>query len=466
MSRTIDPFDELAAMFLSSPAPAQPLQAAPPRTIAPQRSQTSRVPKAAPRPAIDVLVVGHLPVRAGLWLTPYADAVARDHGCVALVRLDGSEPSLQILRGPAEFTSSPQPVTLQHGIAELGGSVNAWIVRPAPGGAADSTELVASGSPQVTILSSGDEAAVVAAYQVIKNLSQAAQETDSPVPAVQLAVMGCDQVAAEAVVERLNRTTVSFLGVEVRLANSLPRMDASIRSTRYMSFAHEPMPALADVLAWLKDAEQASLRRPVQSPGVIGRVGGEEHSTESRADSAPRRATLRIEDPQPSPRAGNGIHREVQPAAGDVPMRLRPKPAMDVEAKDTAQPREPDDHGRPIPLATHVEGLTPLIVRMPGHEHVELAVDRAGRLHVLCNEPVLRDLHVVQSWAHAHREIIAMACPQSFIDQSATVIGHVFTDRPAALADLHGTDLHLHVRAPVVVNGQTGWYAAPLNSPK
>jgi hypothetical protein len=46
------------------------------------------------------------------------------------------------------------------------------------------------------------------------------------------------------------------------------------------------------------------------------------------------------------------------------------------------------------------------------------------------------------------------------------VIAHVFTDRPTALADLYNTDLHLHVRAPVVVNGQTGWYIAPLNMPK
>lgn len=438
-----------------------------------ERLQSAPMPRAMPRPLTDVLVVGHLPVRSGLWLTPYADAVAREHGCVGLVRLDGGEPSLQVVRGSDGLEATAAPDTLQQSIAELAGEVNAWIVRP--GNADEAVELVAAGSPQVTILTSADEAAVVAAYQVIKNLAQAAQDGDCAVPHVCLAVMGADQSAAETVVERLNRTTVSFLGVEVRLACSLARMDAGIRSTRYQSFSHEPIPALADVLAWVKEAQSVAPRRagvnvnvnanavaPNLTPGVIGRVGA--------APQPSRRPPLRVEEPLPSQRVASGSDHETpsraQVVASDAPVRLRPKPAMDVEAKDAVQAREPDDHGRPVALAAHVEGLTPLIVRMPGHEQVEVAVDRTGRMHVLALEGSLRELRVMEAWAFAHRELIAMASAQHFIDQSATVIAHVFTDRPAALADLHGTDLRLHVRAPVVVNGQTGWYAAPLNSPK
>jgi hypothetical protein len=87
-------------------------------------------------------------------------------------------------------------------------------------------------------------------------------------------------------------------------------------------------------------------------------------------------------------------------------------------------------------------------------------------LHVLCQEAALRELRAVEAWTLSHREIITLACPQHTIDRTASVIAHVFTDRPTALADLHNTSLHLHVRAPVVVNGQTGWYIAPLNMPK
>jgi hypothetical protein len=375
---------------------------------------------------------------------------------------------VQILRGPAELMSSRQPATLEQAIDELSPLVNAWIVRPAL--SADPAEVVAAGAPQVTILSSGDEAAVVAAYQIIKQLAEAAQYVDSPVPHIRLAVMGVDQSAAEAAVEKLNRTTVSFLGVEVRLADSLPRMDASIRSTRYMSFANAMIPVLGDVLSQVKDAgnRQPALRRVEPAPDVIGRVHAahDSHSVRGALKVGGRPlppSPMRSEVREPA-NANENVN--INANGEEPPIRLRPKPVMDVAAKDAAPPREPDDRGRPIPLAGHVEGLSPLIIRMPGHEQVELAVDGSGRLHVLCQEAALRELRAVEAWTLSHREIITLACPQHTIDRTASVIAHVFTDRPTALADLHNTSLHLHVRAPVVVNGQTGWYIAPLNMPK
>jgi hypothetical protein len=95
---------------------------------------------------------------------------------------------------------------------------------------------------------------------------------------------------------------------------------------------------------------------------------------------------------------------------------------------------------------------------------VELAVDSVGRLHLLGRENSLREMRLVENWARAHRELIAMACPQQPIDPGAKVTCHIFSPEPVSLADLHGADLRLHVLAPVQVNGQTGWYAAPLNN--
>jgi hypothetical protein len=57
-----------------------------------------------------------------------------------------------------------------------------------------------------------------------------------------------------------------------------------------------------------------------------------------------------------------------------------------------------------------------------------------------------------------------MACPQQTIDATLPAKCHLFTDQPAGFADLHGTDVRLHVLAPVTVNGIVGWYAAPLNA--
>ena len=50
------------------------------------------------------------------------------------------------------------------------------------------------------------------------------------------------------------------------------------------------------------------------------------------------------------------------------------------------------------------------------------------------------------------------------IDPGARIVRHVFTAEPATVADLHQSDLRLHVLAPVKIKGETVWYSAPLNT--
>src|SRR5204862_6923919 len=124
---------------------------------------------------------------------------------------------------------------------------------------------------------------------------------------------------------------------------------------------------------------------------------------------------------------------------------------------------EPADHGKPVPLSSCIAGLKPLPVRSPGHERIEIAVDGEGQVHVLGFEKSMREMRIVEHWVKSHREILAMACAGHPIDTLGTTQCHVFTDTPATVADLHGTGLRLHVLAAVAVNGQTGWYCAPLS---
>ena len=72
MTDRTDPFKELAALFLTEPDAAAPT-------------------RPAADPTIELIVVGSLPVRASLWLVPYADTVARQLGPTALLRLDEEE---------------------------------------------------------------------------------------------------------------------------------------------------------------------------------------------------------------------------------------------------------------------------------------------------------------------------------------------------------------------------------------
>ena len=82
MSAGMDPFDELAALFLTEPD-------------APGHGGCVAGQGLTP----ELVVIGHLPVRAGLWLTPYVDAMARQGGPAALLRLDGGGATVELLRG-------------------------------------------------------------------------------------------------------------------------------------------------------------------------------------------------------------------------------------------------------------------------------------------------------------------------------------------------------------------------------
>ena len=162
---------------------------------------------------------------------------------------------------------------------------------------------------------------------------------------------------------------------------------------------------------------------------------------------------------------------EREPAAASI--KLSPKPALEVEPKEPVAVHEPDDGGLPVALARHVPDpaladdghLAPLLVRCPDHERIEIAVDGRGTLHILAWEADLRGLRVVERWTRLHRELIAMASPDHEVDPAGRLVCHLFTDDPLKVADLHATDLHLHLLTAVVVAGGRGWYGTPLSRP-
>ena len=490
-------------MFLTAPQPQAPAAAPPSPSMSmrqPAMTAAQQMPSSPHATMTELLVVGHLPVRAGLWLVPYADLLARQMGTVCLVRLDSQEPTLQLLRAPESMATAPLRMSLQQTIAHLANCVDVWMLRGSEGLSAN--DAIDCGTDRITILSSADEAAVVAAYQTIKELAQAAEHPNRSLPAIGMAMVGCDADAAAAVIDRLCRTSLSFLGVEVKLVALLPRMDAGIKCTRYVTFGAEASPSALTVSQWLQQAKAqertaapAAMAPPIletampEQPAVIGRIApppetfvhdarrilrapSHEYAEPPAASSSlpPPPAPPPIQSPasRPAPLVTEAERQDLLSAIapGVSGAKLPPKVVIDLEHKPAPPQRpiiEPDDHGQPIPLAKFVAGLNALPLRPPGHERVEIAVDEHGRLHLLARESNLRELPVVERWAHAHREILAMACPQHRFDPAGATICHVFSAEPATLADLHGSNLRLHVLAPVTLDDRTAWYAAPLN---
>ncbi len=533
MSRIIDPFDELAQLFLTDGE-----DDAAPRSANVHEEQSGRAPgEHAP---VELLLVGHLPVRADLWLRPYAEAMSRSAGTVALVRLDADEPSVEVLGGSGEAISELGGRSLRDAVRELSPRVDLWIVRPPASTSA--AHLSAEADARLTIISSADETALVAAYHRIKDLADAARAADVELPQLGIAILGSAEATAQGMVDRLNRTTRTFLGMEIPLVTTLRQMEAGSRSQAYARFLGERSPAAAEFVAWIReeaasaapmlpvrDAEP-SANEPVEqfrfsiaaaraqlSPGqprsanepppspisestprakaalelreeIVDEPVLEASSTSPRAHepiaAEPAPADLRSHDREvlellreTLPQFADGAKKEsatveaapAAPASSESPAaaKLAPKPAMVQEVQlAAASPGHETAAAAIESLASFVPGLTAVPLRCPGHERIELAVDADGRFHVLCREDAMRELHLVEAWTRSHHELLTMALPQFLLKRDAPPVKHVFTDKPITVADLHGSSLNLHVLAPVVVDGKTGWYAAPLNNPK
>ncbi|MCA9296073.1 MAG: hypothetical protein KC983_06135 [Phycisphaerales bacterium] len=577
MTKMADTFDELAAMFLSPDDPGGCDHAGdhePPLTDG----------GAHAGPLVEVLLVGHLPVRGSLWLTPYAERLVDQTGPVTIVRLDGDEPALQLVGHDAAVVRGAAGATWREAILHLGVRTSAWLIRLPS--SSNPVEWFDHGVDRVTVLTSGDQAAVAGAYQVLKQAVESAAEAHEDWPRLGLAVVGIDEQRAVEVAESIRRTARECLGVDIELVLTLPRMDVTSRTTRHLEFNHEPMPSLADVLEMLDVAILGYATTP-NVPPTMRLVGHDDdpapmhddpahaddtarvpdietvdadrsHRAPSRRDDIhirrtdetlersprlpasaqsfappssrtddvsratpamhdpsmefdiprlprhPARPVLRTDDdapastsrapepdaappvdtsratptdtPEPS-EAARRVDRGVRPHRTTAAepawtvrrgRKLAPSLGIELESKFPASPHEPvSDHGSPRSLASHVEGLRVLAIRPPKFEHVELAVDERGRMHLLGREADLRHFRRIEQWALAHCEILAMAAGGNLIDVSCReVVSHLFTDQPARVSDLYDSGIRLHVLAPVDTAHGRGWYSAPLNGPE
>lgn len=512
-----NPYDELAELFLTDPDQQslndQPLE-----------------PGSAVASKVRLSLVGHLPVRAGVWMSPYADAAARHAGPTAMLRFDGPMASIELLRAEPSLVARLDGEDLRATIEVLAGSVRQWLIRPDVGEGID--QLDTRLCDDVHVLTGADEAAVVAAYQMVKQLVDSSEQGGRRVPDIAAAVLGASPEAAERMVDRLNRTARSFLGVRIPLALCVPCMEHTIESTGFLRFENKTIPPLGEVINWIRRAERthkaigeesaavdrsrerrqispdpqahaprnefitaleaelassggrSSDDRPDESavaaddsasdPGeMTGRTGPRESPSPSTAQmqeaAGSSRAASSPDEWAPARTAGTSQSRASSAGSSMPPRghaRLTPKPKVTVECKSPERSAEPTEGGQALPLADQVAGLTALPVRCPGHERVELAADSSGRVHLLMRDPDLRDAHVVSRWVRTHQELLALACREHGLtfDRPPTI--HVVTDRPDRVADLHGSDLHLHVVAPVDVEAGRRWYAAALNQPQ
>jgi hypothetical protein len=278
----------------------------------------------------------------------------------------------------------------------------------------------------VTLLSGADQAAVVGAYRLLKGLITASGSTIE-LPSIRLIVVGAEERAARDAASRIVQTAHHQLDVQIEVGLPLPAMGSTSRVISQVSIPRTRN--LVDLMSCLR----SSFAQP------------EEIQT-----------TCRFEHP--------AVTSEV-PAANSEPSTVREpiKIAEPEEIPIASQPVVDQVSDTTVLYASYVDGLLSIAPRCPEHEHIELAVDGDGCIHILANAEDFRDCAIVAGWFSRHHKLIVMACGGIGIDIETPPVQHLFTDDAVSVADLHGSGVRLHLVAEVEVQGNLGTFSTPLN---
>jgi len=376
--------------------------------------------------SIELLLPAHLPVQGGLWLVPYAGREAADGLSILLKMHEDTIDLAAIGQGDVDLSGC---ASLDSVMECVGTKVAHWIVQPPSD--ADPTSLLHCDADCVTLLSGADQAAVVGAYRLLKGLISASGTTVD-LPSIRLVIVGAEERAAGDAASRIIQTAHHQLDVQIEVGLPLPAMGSTSRVISQVS-----IPRTRNIVDLM-----SCLRSSFAQPDEIQTTHRFEHAVSE----------------QLTPEYSAPNHTEESPTLQE--------PVKIVEPRATHVEEQPVLETASVPsssYATYVEGLLSIAPRCPEHEHVELAVDSDGRVHVLADAEDFRDCAIVAGWFDRHHKLIVMACGGMAIDTEKPPIQHLFTDDAVSVADLHGSGVQLHLIAKVEVQGNWGTFSTPLN---
>ncbi len=360
--------------------------------------------------SIELLLPAHLPVQGGLWLVPYAGREAAG-GTAILVRMHEDTIDVAVLgQGDINLVGCE---SMEDVLNRIDVSNVHWVVQPPTD--ADPTSLLHCDADRVTLLSGADQAAVVGAYRLLKGLITTSRDKIE-LPNIQLVIVGAEDRSASDAASRIVQTAHHQLDVQVEVGPALPAMAST---TQVVS--------------------QVTFQRSSNVVDLLGRI---------------RNGTVVEDACQPTPRF-------VEPPAPVIPESVC---EVEVPAEEPEEMIESTNAATTSSsFASHVDGLLAITPRCPEHDHIELAVDTNGCLHILADAQDFRDASIVSAWALRHHELLAMACGGLQIKTTKTPVQHLFTNDAVSVADLHGTGVRMHLLTDVEVDGHMGVFCTPLN---
>ena len=386
---------------------------------------------------VNVVLVGNLPVMAGLWTTQFADEVARAHGPTGLVRFEREDVTLELLRADGRQLPPPGPGAVVGWLPRAAAGLRRWVACvPAEAPPVDAV----IGAERVILLMGADEAAVTGSYLRLKQLSDECTNRGQPLTKVGIAIAGASPDQADQAYARLGDAVRSFLGIETDLAARLPRIE------RVESSARATYPS-SEFMQSLRRARESSARRfddAAEPPAPIP------------IDASVHAKPLAAAEPERLPSAAPAAS-AAAPAA-PAPAAVAPAVAPAVVMPAVAAAANVALPPRLVPL---LRGLRPLGIECPTVPEVELALDDERRLHVVGRADQLARVRAAHAWAVAHRELIGLA----FADLRGgfDVRERIVLDDARQAIPLHGTGVLLDVVVRAEAPSGSVQVVLPLN---
>lgn len=409
-----DRFDRLASLFLGDHEPT---------STGGMEAVISRAASSASREGAAVitpLVPGNLPVLAHPWI--WHVAARLDARPSALIRMagDGVQVAMLNATGAAESACGD----LAAWLLQAATVARRWFVVPRSGGEIDTVSALEA--DEAVVVSGGDEAATVAAYQWVRRLVESAKNAGRSAPLTPIAIVGCEEAAAKDAAATVSTASQAFLQQPVPLAGAFPRLErTAVSEQRFYGEVVQP----AELLAAIRTAGAAAWARGA-APGA------------PQPPAAPRPAAPAVTRPMPAPMP---TFAEATPSvAASAPMPTVTAPMVPAGLPDT--------------IAPCIPGLWPVAIRCPGHPQVEFATDESGRLHLLAWIDQAAALRPARAWAQRHAAILRAGFPGLAADPLPLVEHLVFGDATRAI-EWH----HTGVRLDLLVRAATGWMHVPLN---
>jgi len=459
MSLNGDAFGSLAALFTTGNG---------------GEGQAARTTDGPTLGAVTTVLVGNLPVMAGLWTTQFADAVARIAGPTALVRFERDDVTIELLRADGRQVPPAGPAAVSRWLPRAASTVRRWLICvPAETSPA---EVLAAGQ-EILLMTGADEAAVTGAYLRLKYLADEGVNAGTPIERVGLVIVGATAEQAAHAAARLGDAARSFLGVDVETVACLPRIER-VESSARATYPAEECPPIAQFTRELQSARVgASHRFDAELPAASLVMHTEAAAVEPKFPNMPQPFTSRQEplahgdsamDTTHAPRSGQAEHvaHTSQPSHTSQPTHTShaaPHTSHAAPARTAPAFAALPIAELPLKLVPLLRGLRALGISCPMAPDVELALDDERRMHIVGRADQLARVRTARTWAAMHRELLGMAFAE--LKDGFEVRERILLGDAREAISLHGTGVLLDVLVVAETPSGRVHVVVPLNDP-